>query len=302
MAKVFREKCLNRLYKMEDITFVKMRYTLPNGLLGDWSELVKSLVPVLRVHDICTAGYEDRNKLGRDTHPHIHVHFNTKDEVKNIRERVKTWMKKRGDERTKEGNAGCENKAYSLGTPKENEGLRSVERFARYPWKQRHRIQFLGEKVPEGWDADEIQFQIERASAEYALNAENRVKAEEKAKEKAANSTYAKIKSACDENHPKTFHDVIEVAIDVYVKYEIAMNMQTMAGYCLTYAVSKGMVSKHQICDKIFGLTGVNGHVGNHQYKTYEDVKETALLERQQRIYEAMENPPSDEDYSDDDY
>lgn len=276
MAKVFREKCLDRLYNMEDITFVKMRYTLPDGILGDWSELVKSLVPVLHVHDICTAGYEDKDKMNKDTHPHIHVHFNTKDKVKNIRERFKTWMKKRGDERTQTGNAGCENKTYAMGTPKEDEGLKSIERFARYPWKQGLRIKFLGEKVPEGWDDEEIKFQIERANAEYALNAQNRLKAKEKAEEKAANSTFAKIKSACDENHPKTFEDVIGIAIDVYVKYEIAMNMQTMAGYCLTYAVGKGMVSKHQISARIYALAGVTGHVGNHQYKTYDSDDENS--------------------------
>lgn len=283
------------MYNMSDeLTYVKMRYTLPEGILGNWSEMLKSLVPVLRVHNICTAGYEDKNKEGRDTHPHIHVHFNTKDDVKNVRERFKTWLKKRGDNRMDTGNAGVQNKCYSMGTPKAEEGLKSNERFARYPWKQRHRIAFDGEQVPEGWDADEIAFQVERANAEYDLNAQNRLKAKQKADEKAANSTFAKIKAECEVLHPKSFHDVIQIAIDVYVKYEIAMNYQTMAGYCLTYAISQGFVSKHQIVDKISALTGVSGHVGNYEYKTYEDVKETALLERAQRQYEQAENPPEE--------
>lgn len=254
----------------EDITFVKFRYTLPKDV-RDWDEICKSLVPVFRIHDVCTAGYEDKNKLGADTHPHIHIHFNTKDTVKNIRARFKTWLKNRGDSRTEDGNAGSENKAYAMGTPKENEGLRSIERFARYPWKQGYRIRFLGEKVPLDWDDEEIKFQVERASAEYALNAENRLKAQKKAEEKAANSTYAKIQKGCEESSPKTFGQVIDVAIDVYVRHEMAMNLQTMTGYCLTYAVGKGMISKESIRKKIFGIAGLDGMVGNAKYREFND-------------------------------
>lgn len=258
----------------DDITYVKFRYSLPEHT-HDWHEICETLVPVFRVHNICTAGYENKNKMGADTHPHIHIHFNTKDSVKNIRARFKTWLKNRNDGRTEDGNAGSENKVYAMGTPKENEGLRSIERFARYPWKQGNRIPFKGEKVPEDWDAEEIKFQIERASAEYALNAENRLKAAKKAEEKAANSTFAKIAKSCEESEPKTFGAVIEVAIDVYVRHEIAMNLQTMTGYCLTYAVGKGMIPKSAICKKIYSIAGLDGMVGNTKYKSYESESES---------------------------
>lgn len=243
--------------KMTEVTYVKFRYTLPKTFqMSTMSEFVSELVKVFRTKSICVAGYEDKNKSGMETHPHIHIHFDTEDAVKNIRERFKTFLKKKEDFRLEEtGNSGTQAKVYAMGKPKDEEGLLSESRFRRYVWKQGGRIRFNGEKVG-NLDEEDIEIEIERARAEYDLNCENRKKALEKAEAKASNSTYAKIEKACENTKLRSFEDICSVALDVAVENEIAVNFSTLTGYCITYALKHKMINRRSCISKMTDLVG----------------------------------------------
>ena len=238
---------------LNDVNLVKFRYTFAAAMLPSAIDgVLKTLVPIFRVHDTITMGYETLDRASRPTHPHLHVHFNTIDSIKNIRARFRTWLKNNSDDRIN-GAKGAENKVYSLTTPED--GVKNNMRFYRYPWKQGGRCGIEFEKLASfdyiEDDAD-IELEIERARAEYAALSDVRAKAIAKHEDKVANSTYSKISKRCDDlmiSSPKIVQldDVMDTVIDVYVEHELSMNTSTMAGYALTYAVSKKIVSKEAV-------------------------------------------------------
>ena len=224
---------------------VRFRYTLPVGVdkYSIDTQVLDSLIPVFRAEDSLTVGYEDKRSDGMPTHPHIHVAFNTKDSLKNIRGRFRTWLKTCQDERI-DGSKGSENKVYSLTSPKD--GIENIRRHFRYCWKQGGR-QRTHEKLGhlEGWDNDDIEVEEERAKTEYASTSDALAKAKVKAEKKLENSTYTKIQKKCDEvflAKAPSLSLIQDEVIKVYVEHELSMNTATMAGYALTYAVSKKVV------------------------------------------------------------
>jgi len=241
---------------LNDVYHFKFRYTLAAPMLPSAIDaLLKTLVPVLRVHDTITMGYETLDRAARPTHPHLHIHFNTiENDPKGakIRARFKTWLKNNDDERMN-GAKGSENKVYSLKTPEE--GVLNNMRFYRYPWKQGGRCGTELEKLTSFdyiEDEADVQLEIERAKAEYAALSDARSKAIAKHEDKVANSTYSKIAKRCDElmiSSPKivVLDDIMDTVIDVYVEHELSMNTSTMAGYSLTYAVSKKIVPRSDV-------------------------------------------------------
>jgi len=234
---------------MTDATLlVRFRYTLPPGVTqyNLDTQVLESLIPILRAEDCLTVGYEDKRSDGMPTHPHIHIAFNTKDSVKNIRGRFRTWLKTQQDERI-DGSKGSENKVYSLTSPKE--GIENPRRHFRYCWKQGGR-QRTYEKLGHlsGWDFEDVEIEEERAKTEYASTSDALAKAKAKAEKKLENSTYTKIQKRCDEvfcaevGRAPSLSLIQDEVIKVYVEHELSMNTATMAGYALTYAVAKKVV------------------------------------------------------------
>lgn len=229
----------------DDLILVRFRYTLPSGVdqYNIDSEVLNGLVPILRAEDCLTVGYEDKRSDGMPTHPHIHIAFNTKDTLKNIRGRFRTWLKNNEDERI-DGSKGSENKVYSLTSPKD--GIANIRRHYRYCWKQGGR-QRTHEKLGhlKDWDPEDVEIEEERAKTEYASTSDALAKAKAKAEKKLENSTYTKIQKRCDEvfiARAPSLSLVQDEVIKVYVEHELSMNTATMAGYALTYAVSKKIV------------------------------------------------------------
>lgn len=229
---------------------VRFRYTLPDGVnqYNIDSQVLDSLVPILRAEDCLTVGYEDRRSDGMPTHPHIHIAFNTKDSLKNIRGRFRTWLKTHQDDRI-DGSKGSENKVYSLTSPKD--GIENIRRHFRYCWKQGGR-QRTHEKLGHlaDWDSEDIEVEEERAKTEYASTSDALAKAKAKAEKKLENSTYTKIKKKCDEvflNRAPSMSLIQDEVIKTYVDHELSMNTATMQGYALTYGVSKKVVSYDQV-------------------------------------------------------
>jgi len=230
---------------MTDVNLVRFRYTLPpNCLPGNIDTTVlNSLIPIFRAENSLTVGYEDKRSDGMPTHPHIHIAFNTKDSLKNIRGRFRTWLKTNADERI-DGSKGAENKVYSLTSPKE--GIENLRRHFRYCWKQGGRLKTHEKLGHLDGDEEDIEMEEERAKAEYASTSDALAKAKAKADKKLENSTYTKIQKSCDEifslGAAKSLSAIQEVVINVYVQNELSMNTATMAGYALTYAVAKKVV------------------------------------------------------------
>lgn len=242
----------------QNVLHFKFRYTLAGSMLPSAIDgMLKTLVPIFRVYDTITMGYETLDRAGRPTHPHLHIHFNTiENDPKGakIRARFQTWLKNNSDDRIN-GAKGAENKVYSLKTPED--GVFNIMRFYRYPWKQGGRVGTDLEKLQSFDCSDEdetdfIEMEIERAKAEYAALSDARAKAIAKHEDKVANSTYSKISRRCDELlscSPKVvgMDDIMDTIIDVYVEHELSMNTSTMAGYALTYAVSKKILLKSDV-------------------------------------------------------
>jgi len=247
----------------EKVTYVKFRYTFEKGpeqKYDGFEEMARDMVRrcknIFRPNTVFTAGYEEKNRLGLPTHPHIHIHFDTKEKIQNVRARFLNAYKDELKNR-KTGDKGSENKIYAMGVPKEEEGLTSLMRFVRYPWKQGCRISD-GEMLPD----DDMDYDAEkmRAESEYNTNKDWHEKAKAKAENKAKNSTYAKLKQAAEADRPKSFQQLCELALNVAVENEIAVNFQTLTGYCITYALDKKLIDRSMCVRR---MTEIAGYVGN---------------------------------------
>lgn len=224
------------------VNFVKLRYTVPpdcpnfvnnlrKGNIKDYIDIIEPLVMVI--------GYETKNKLGEDTHPHIHIHFTTDKKVETIRKALQRKWKDEGETRTRAA-------LYSL---KQEEDVKDSDFFFRYPLKQGNNIFDSYNIYPDGFDKE---LQIKCAIEYYNTCVEvNRVKME---KELNKTSTFDKLQEYLDALEINNTDQVMSNAYDFYLENKMAMNVSTIHGYCVTYSCLKGLINKSVIIEKIKSL------------------------------------------------
>lgn len=223
--------------------YVKFRYTLEEGfpkhlipqLIKDFIEII---TPVFLV-----VGYETKNKVGEQTHPHLHLHFTTDKKVETIRKALTRKWKSEGETRTRAA-------LYSL---KYEEDVNDVDFFFRYPLKQGNNDYDKFNIYPDGFDKDvQIKCAIEYYNTSVTIN---RQKME---KELNKTSTYDKLEEylnniASDLPYINS-SNVIKLAVEFYIENKMAINAATIHGYCVTYCVTKGLIDKSVIYEKIKSL------------------------------------------------
>lgn len=228
------------------VNYVKLRYTLDpttsfpgreianlvKGTIQEYLDIIDPYVVVI--------GYETKNKLGEETHPHIHLHFTTDKATDTIRKALTRKWKNEGDERTRAA-------LYSL---KHEEDVKDEDFFFRYPLKQGGENLFHKYNVyPIGFD---VELQIKLANEFYNTSVTvNRNKME---KELSKTSTYDKLQEYLDPLELKTTHEVMSKTYDFYLENKMAMNVNTIHGYCVTYCCATGLIDKCVILEKIKSL------------------------------------------------
>jgi len=200
---------------------------------------VTSFKTVFAHAKVMTIGYEEKDKLGNPTHPHIHMHMLIDDKIANIRGRLKTVFKTDGEARKG-------NELYSLAEEKD---VLDVNRFFRYVWKQGGRIkksEVLGDLID--FDPEiEIKCAIEEYSRSVQYN-------NDKVDRSCRANTYDKIKLLFIEKPPTSLRQVVDDIRDFYIKEGLACNASTIAGYATTYSLSVGLLNKDLFSEKIMSL------------------------------------------------
>lgn len=217
--------------------FVKFRYTLAAG--EDKVQSARAFRTTFAKASIMTLGYEEKDKLGAPTHPHIHLHMLIDDKIANIRGRLKTLFKTDGEERKG-------NELYSL---TEETDVLDVNRFFRYPWKQGGRLTCL-ERTVLLKDFD-IEVEIKCAMEEYSRSCQFN---NDKLERSTRANTYDKIKSIFVEKPPTSLKEVVDRIRDFYIQEGLACNASTMAGYATTYSLSVGLLDKELFSQKLLSL------------------------------------------------
>jgi len=222
--------------------YIKFRYTLevgcPHhlkqlkaGLIQDYIDIITPVFMVI--------GYETKNKLGEETHPHIHIHFTTDKKVETIRKALTRKWKDEHETRTRAA-------LYSL---KQEDDVKDQDFFFRYPLKQGNNIFDKYNLYPPTFDKE---IQIKCANEYYNTSVTiNRAKME---KELNKTSTFDKLQEFLDPLELKTTNEVISKTYDFYLENKMAMNVNTIHGYCITYCCLNNLIEKSVILDKIKSL------------------------------------------------
>lgn len=215
--------------------YVKFRYTLDKG------ENKKTCMfnTLFEKASVLTVGYEENDKLGKPTHPHLHFHMLINDKIANIRGRLKTMFKANGEKRTG-------NELYSLAEEKD---VMDINRFFRYVWKQGGRIK-THEKIDE-LNEFNVDVEIKCAQEEYARSCKFN---NDKVDRSVRANTYDKIVALLLEKPPKTIKEVVDRIRDFYIAEGLACNVSTIAGYATTYSLSHGLLDPEAFSLKVLSL------------------------------------------------
>lgn len=217
--------------------YVKFRYTLEKD--EKHISAITSFKTLFSNAKIMTIGFEEKDKLGSPTHPHIHFHMLIPDKIANIRGRLKTLFKL--NEEKRKGN-----ELYSLCEEKD---VKDVNRFFRYPWKQGGR-QTLLENLHGLVDFD-VDVEMKCAMEEYSRSCQFN---NDKVERSTRPNTYDKIKELFIEKPPLSLIEVIDRIRDFYILEGLACNPATIAGYATTYSLSTGLLDKELFSKKILSL------------------------------------------------
>ena len=226
------------------MSYIKFRYTLSARDLGDLPRfnqyVVKKFLSFFKATNV-TIGLEKLNKLGEETHQHIHIHFMTEVKIGTIRTALGRFWTEEEDKRTG-------NQKYSL---REELDVKDPNRFWRYAWKQGARQYNVYENLfgLEGFDPD---VEMKCAQEEYKMIVEvNRHKME---KELDKTSTYSKIVEYLEGTKPQNLREVVSQTNDYYMKECSSMNANTIAGYVTNYAIQNKFIDKSKYDDKIYSM------------------------------------------------
>lgn len=215
--------------------YVKFRYTLGDGE-NKKSSMFYSL---FEKASIITVGYEEKDKLGKPTHPHLHYHMLIDDKIANIRGRLKTYFKANDESRSG-------NELYSLSQEKD---VIDHNRFFRYVWKQGGRVRGI-EKLG-GLKDFNVDVEIKCAMEEYARSCQFN---NDKLDRSTRANTYDKIVALLLDNPPTTIKQVIDRIRDFYIKEGLACNASTIAGYATTYSLGHGLMDPEAFSLKVLSL------------------------------------------------
>lgn len=183
-----------------------------------------------------TCGIEELNKMGEKTHLHIHIHAYTPVKVGTIRARIKKIFVEMGE--TRSGDA-----LYGIAEVKDE---LERNRILRYPFKQSRRglgsiswTQAL-DKYPADFD-----YFLERELAVEEW--ERLVLVHRKKLEKSLKpNTFEKFEEYMLD---KTVNSLMDIALHIdkfYLDEGMSMNRKTMAGYVVTFARKKGLISAQE--------------------------------------------------------
>lgn len=222
--------------------YVKFRYTLEEGFPKHLiPQLIKDFIEII-TPAVLVVGYETKNKVGEQTHPHLHLHFTTDKKVESIRKALTRKWKDEGETRTRAA-------LYSL---KQEEDVKDVDFFFRYPLKQGNNDYDKFNVYPDGFDKDvQMKCAIEYYNTSVMIN---RQKME---KELNKTSTYDKLSEYLDSlalSVNLTSNLVIKFAVQFYIDNKMAISATTIHGYCVTYCVINGIIDKCVIYEKIKSL------------------------------------------------
>lgn len=224
----------------------KFRYTLAEEQVQRYkhahqsviSEVVELLTSdIEREFTIVTIGYEELNKLGQPTHPHVHIHFRSELTLGTLRKRF---------QRKYQLDSRKGNPLYCLS---QEEDVQDEQRFFRYPWKQGGRIKRL-EKIPKEWDTKVmLACAAEEQHKQWDLNK----KAEEKRNQP---STKDKLFEYLD-NIREELKDEKSIFLKVceyYNQEEKSANMATIKGYIQTALWRYELETFEETFNKIYNI------------------------------------------------
>lgn len=223
---------------------IKFRYTFENFSNKEASNsCINELSERLGISSAIysSANIEHHDKMGKETKPHIHIHFvyrnekGVKDVVGSLRKKLQRYFADSGE--TRKGNI-----LYSL---VEETDVKDLTRFLRYPLKQGDILGAFWKdrlcKYPSDFD---ISLQTSLAAEEYARMVEFKTKKHE---ESLKPSTKDKLFEYLDAIHSATpFKNKKSIGIAIveyYSQEEKSLNVSTVQGYLHLATIRYKLVS-----------------------------------------------------------
>lgn len=241
--------------------YFKLRYTYPDDLQDlDNNEFANQVCDFNREHVLTwldkigaadyVFGVEQYNKLGEPTKRHIHIHFTSEKDISTIRRWLtRYWKDEMEDQRTRAA-------LYSL---VEENDVKDIERFFRYPLKQR------SVPIPENHRSLIHQINVVELCPVHINGEKHRLLAHEewknlvdvyKKKQEtnlSKDSTYDKYCKWVSKNNIQlsSYQNVRDSLIQFYIENDMAINVNTIAGYVVTYGIKHGLIDKEKIEAKL---------------------------------------------------
>lgn len=189
-------------------------------------------------------GVEFRDKFGEQTKRHIHIHFSSDKELGGMRRWLTRRWKSQGEERTR----------ASLYSFVEEDDVKDEDRFYRYPLKQCKDPMFntpitLHRIFVQGINKEKAEELRKLAYDEWVRLCEINIKKRDTQLNK--DSTYSKIEKYLGQMDISTYGQVRDKVIEFYMKEGMAINVNTIAGYIVTYSLNRGFVDPSRISDRL---------------------------------------------------
>lgn len=234
--------------------YYKLRYTFPDEVQDEENKTVL----MDRIKEFCRTeliewithfeavdysyGIEFKDKYGEPTKIHVHMHFASDKDIGGMRKWITRRWKEQGEERTR----------ASLYSFVEEKDVKDEERFYRYPLKQyagkfssglTHRM--LVASISPEKHAELVAL----AHDEWTRLCEINIKKRDTQLNK--DTTYQKIEKHLGQMDIKTYGQVKDELIKFYMKEGMAINVNTIAGYVVTYSLNRGFLDPSQISAKL---------------------------------------------------
>lgn len=220
----------------------KFRFTLPSDMTVDLNQfgtiyacIAQTINPATdpRV-TYFTAGYEEQDKCGEPTNPHIHLHFESVKQIGTLR---KSFQRLFGKE-LKEFTVGRKgNNLYSLTL---EDDVKDRDRFFRYPLKQnsKHKFHAYLQKqtlpfAPPDFDRELQQIVAnDEWNRDIDFNLEKRRKLENTTKRKDELFDYLELRF--ENSHSPSRRELLLAIIEYYAQEKLSANRATIMGYFQT--------------------------------------------------------------------